>query len=122
MTHPSQLVRGGQISQLSRTFHCASSALDYSGWHHPLFSRDDRSQLHLLKPRPSRARQLNKGRKAVEAAKKAAEASSEHLGFPCPPPSASIYTQRIVGCGGWTVDWGECGGQVEPTKTRQAGD
>ncbi|GEM06135.1 heat shock transcription factor [Rhodotorula toruloides] len=35
----------------------------YSGWSHALFSRDDKSSLHLLNPRPSRARMLKKAEK-----------------------------------------------------------
>ncbi|GAA6056008.1 hypothetical protein JCM3770_002139 [Rhodotorula araucariae] len=35
----------------------------YSGWSHPHFSRDDKSRLHLLTPRPSRARLIKKAEK-----------------------------------------------------------
>ncbi|GAA5944351.1 hypothetical protein JCM3775_002893 [Rhodotorula graminis] len=39
----------------------------YSAWSHPDFTRDDRSTLHRMTPRPSRARQLKKAKKqAVE--------------------------------------------------------
>lgn len=36
----------------------------YSAWQHALFTRDDRMTLHLLCPRPSRARVLKKAEKA----------------------------------------------------------
>ncbi|GAA5980830.1 hypothetical protein JCM10908_003883 [Rhodotorula pacifica] len=35
----------------------------YSGWQHDLFKRGDKSSLHLLDPRPSRARQIKKAQK-----------------------------------------------------------
>jgi len=50
-----------------------SSTADYSGWRHPLFTRHDPTQLHLLNPRPSRARQLKKDQKAAQDAEKDVE-------------------------------------------------
>jgi len=35
----------------------------FSAWSHPDFTRDDKSTLHRLTPRPSRARQLKKAKK-----------------------------------------------------------
>ncbi|GAA5838549.1 hypothetical protein JCM9279_003278 [Rhodotorula babjevae] len=35
----------------------------YSAWSHPDFTRDDKSTLHRMTPRPSRARQLKKAKK-----------------------------------------------------------
>lgn len=39
----------------------------YSGWEHELFKRGDKSTLHLLNPRPSRARQIKKAQKQDKA-------------------------------------------------------
>ncbi|GAA5869105.1 hypothetical protein JCM1840_000470 [Sporobolomyces johnsonii] len=44
-----------------------------SAWHHPLFRRDDPSTLHLLSPRPSRARLAKRAEKRERAAAEAAE-------------------------------------------------
>ncbi|KWU42095.1 hypothetical protein RHOSPDRAFT_27192 [Rhodotorula sp. JG-1b] len=41
----------------------------YSGWQHDLFKRGDKSSLHLLNPRPSRARQMKKAQKQDKIAR-----------------------------------------------------
>ncbi|GAA6035912.1 hypothetical protein JCM8097_005159 [Rhodosporidiobolus ruineniae] len=43
------------------------STQDYSGWIHDAFTRGDRASLHLLTPRPSRARLAKKEEKARKA-------------------------------------------------------
>ncbi|GAA5969043.1 hypothetical protein JCM11641_007449 [Rhodosporidiobolus odoratus] len=51
----------------------SSDAQQYSAWIHPLFHRgQDRSSLHLLTPRPSRARQAKKAAKEHQAAQQEA--------------------------------------------------
>ncbi|BGO94718.1 hypothetical protein NBRC10512_007334 [Rhodotorula toruloides] len=82
----------------------------YSGWSHALFTRDDKSSLHLLNPRPSRARMLKKAekherleheqhekeRKAKQVAAAAASAAARAIGsssFPtltAPPPGYAL--------------------------------
>ncbi|BGP70816.1 hypothetical protein NBRC10513v2_004177 [Rhodotorula toruloides] len=82
----------------------------YSGWSHSLFTRDDKSSLHLLNPRPSRARMLKKAekqerleheqhekeRKAKQVAAAAASAAAHAIGsssFPAltaPPPGYAL--------------------------------
>ncbi|GAA6052709.1 hypothetical protein NBRC10513_003438 [Rhodotorula toruloides] len=82
----------------------------YSGWSHALFTRDDKSSLHLLNPRPSRARMIKKAekqerieheqhekeRKAKQVAAAAASAAAHAIGsssFPtltAPPPGYAI--------------------------------
>ncbi|GAA5922856.1 hypothetical protein JCM1841_003763 [Sporobolomyces salmonicolor] len=49
-----------------------------SAWHHPLFRRDDPSALHLLSPRPSRARLAKRAEKRGRAV---AEAEREGQGL-----------------------------------------
>lgn len=89
----------------------------YSGWSHALFTRDDKSSLHLLNPRPSRARMLKKAekqerleheqhekeRKAKQVAAAAASAAAHAVGsssFPtltAPPPGYALvhdYSRR----------------------------
>ncbi|GAA5866410.1 hypothetical protein JCM1840_001307 [Sporobolomyces johnsonii] len=55
---------------LSRLDVASASASDLSGWSHPQFRRNDTSTLHLLTPRPSRARLLKKAEKEENAQKK----------------------------------------------------
>lgn len=43
----------------------------YSGWQHDLFKRGDKSSLHLLNPRPSRARQMKKAQKQDKVSREA---------------------------------------------------
>ena len=82
----------------------------YSGWSHSLFTRDDKSSLHLLNPRPSRARMLKKAEKqerleherheeggqAKKVAAAAASAAAHAIGsssFPAltaPPPGYAL--------------------------------
>ncbi|KAM0793406.1 hypothetical protein ACM66B_000858 [Microbotryomycetes sp. NB124-2] len=45
---------------------------DYSGWSHPHFSRDDKSKLEQLTPKPSRARMLKKLEKQERLAREEA--------------------------------------------------
>ncbi|POY75339.1 hypothetical protein BMF94_1567 [Rhodotorula taiwanensis] len=45
----------------------------YSGWEHESFKRGDKSSLHLLNPRPSRARQMKKAQKKEKAVKETQE-------------------------------------------------
>lgn len=42
----------------------SANTIEYSGWYHPYFLRDDHSRLSLMTPRPSRARAQKKQDKA----------------------------------------------------------
>ncbi|BGP36488.1 hypothetical protein JCM10450v2_000387 [Rhodotorula kratochvilovae] len=59
-----------------------ATAEGYSGWSHPHFTRDEKTGLHLLTPRPSRARLVKKAEKQErlerEQAEKERRARSAH--------------------------------------------